>query len=538
MSASRAFLATFSDKALVASDRFEWDSAKYRLLRYALAEAYYANTVYSEIETFARRLKTDHKLYKHIRSIYSPVQRLTEFYVARVYGGGLDFELLEGGAVPILMASDPLKRAIRQTWLWSNWRAAKSVYVRTGALKGDVFLWVADEPNKQKVRIEVLDPAKVKEWEEDAVGNVVYACIEYSVEERLANGQMQQYVKRMDVDKERFATFKDGKPFGYASDGDGNPLPEWANEYGFVPLVLTKHRDMGLQSGGCAFTGMTPKIDEINDAASILNDAIRKAVNVVYYGAGISQSSQVTTGGDGTKNQGEGLRDETPILYGPRDSSLQALTPQLDITAAGANIDRLLMELERELPELSLHRLRESGNVTAPGVRAAYGDAIDRAKEAQGNYDDGYIRAQKMAVSIGGMRGYDGFQGFSLDSYDKGDLEFFVKERPVVGDSLGKNERLQGFVSAGSAPLAIQRLILEELDVDKARIDEIVAEQEAAQEQQARAAARGFAENVFGANDDDEEADARPGTRRDAIEGGTDEPANDADERERQNATR
>jgi len=518
--ASRAFLTTFTDRALIASERYDWDSTEYRLLRYALAEGYYASTVYSEIERYSARLKVDHKLYKHIRAVYNPVQRLTEFYVARIYGGALDFETQEQGAVPLLMASDVLKQAIKQTWLWSNWRAAKSVYVRTGALKGDVFLWVADEPERQKVRLEVLDPAKLRDWDEDGVGNIVSASIEYTREDKLANGQTERYVYRMDVDKERFATYKDGKPFAYVSDAAGQPLPVWPNEYGFVPLVQTKHRDLGLCAGASAYYGVTPKIDETNDAASILNDAVRKAVNIVYYGAGVQSSAQLVPSSAGSKDAGQGLRDEVPILYGPKDSALTPLTPQLDISAAGANVDRLLGELERDLPELSLHRLREGGNVTAPGVRAAYGDAIDRAKEAMGNYDDGYIRAQKMAVSIGGFRGYDGFQGFDLDSYDRGDLEFYVKERDVVGDSLSKNERIQAFVSAGSAPLPVQRRIYEELDVDAAIIDEMLDEQEQQQEAQMRAAVRGLADSAFGEDGNGEgQTDARSGARQIATEG-------------------
>jgi len=41
------------------------------------------------------------------------------------------------------------------------------------------------------------------------------------------------------------------------------------------------------------------------------------------------------------------------------------------------------------------------------------------------------VRAQMMAIGIGGYRGYKGFTGFDLESYGKGDLDHSIGERPV-----------------------------------------------------------------------------------------------------------
>lgn len=502
--ATTAFVTTFREQAFVPSERHEWDDLAARLLRYAVNEGYYSNVAYSQIESYAARLKADRHLYKHIRGIYNPVNRLVEFYVAKCAGGPLDFETLEQGAVPLLMASPALKAAVRQTWLWSNWRSQKNVYVRTGAKLGDVFLWVTDEPARQKVRLEVVDPAKIRDVETDGGGNVTSATLDY-VRADADTGRDYRY--RLEVDKDWFRTFRDGQPYAYAEDAEGNDVAEWPNPYGFVPLVHTQHRDMGLGYGTSAFHGIEPKIDEVNDAASILNDAVRKSVNILYYAAGVSGPSMITPSSNGSEDAGQGLRDEAPMLYGPKDSVIQPLTPQVNIADAGANVDRLLLELERDAPELALHRLRESGSLTAPGVRAGYGDAIERAQEAQGNYDDGYIRAQKMAISIGGMRRYAGFEGFDLDSYDQGDLEFFIRERPVIGDDLSRLERVNALRDAGNAPTSLQELILEELDIDAKRIRKIIAEQNERQEALTRAAARGLADGAFGDEDENDDND-------------------------------
>lgn len=459
MIASRAFVTTFREQNLIPSPDSHWDSQSARAMRYLFGEGHYTSTLYSSIHRYAARLRTDYGLYRHIRSIHSPVHQLVEFDVSAIYGGNLDFQTLEKGAVPILMASEPLKNAIRQTWLWSNWRAQKSVYVRHGAMKGDVFLWVADDTERRKVVIEVMSPEKIKDFTPDAVGNVKAAVFEYVRMDE--NGK--EYLFRLEVDQEWFRTFR-----------ENHLTDEWPNLYGFVPLVHVQHMDVGMQYGAYCFHGSESLIDEMNDAASVLNDAVRKSVTIVYYGAGVKKPTDDLV----APNES---RDGVPIIYGPEGTTLQPLTPQIDIAAAGGNLERMQRQLEVNHPELGFLRLREGGNLTAPGVRAGGRDILARVDEMQSNYDDGYIRAQKMAVSIGGYRGYDNFQGFDLDSYAAGKLEFYIKERPLVDDSLGKNERVQAIIGAGSQPLPVQKLIYEELDVDQARIDEAIAEQQNAQ---------------------------------------------------------
>ncbi len=478
MSAYQAAVTAFTERALVPAESYRWDDYAYRLLRYALAEGYYSNTAYSNISAYATKLKVDRKSYKHLRSLYNPVNRLVEFYVAKIYGGELDFESLTSGAIPLLMASDPVKEAIRQLWQWSNWRSQKSVYVRYGTKLGDVALKVVDEPDKQKVRIEVVHPGKICDVDCDSVGNVKRAVLEYECDEPSLNRNLtvKTYIYREEIDQEMFRTFKDGKPFAYFNDARGNPVYEWRNEYGFVPLVLVKHLDMGLQWGASPFHAQYPLIDEINDQASLLNDSIRKMITPIWYMAGVQSRAQLSVGDSGSKNAGEGLRDEVPMLYGPVDSQPHSMAPTNDITSGGENLDRLLLEAQNNNPELALATIREGGDLTAPGVEAAFNDGVGKIKEAQGNYDDGTIRAFQMGMSIGGYRRYDGFQAFSLDSYDRGDLQFYVKPRPIIRDSLSKQARINALTSIGNLPTPLQRLALEEMDIDKDVIDKTLAE--------------------------------------------------------------
>lgn len=477
VSGIQAFQAAYNKFALVPTDNFQWNSRQSRLFRYALYEAFYNGIVYQSITIFAARYKFDNNLYKFIRSIYNVVFRIVEAYVSKVYGGQLDFEDLSRGAIPITQGSDELKAAIKQLWINSNWQTEKSKYVRYGAMLGDVALKIVDDPEKEKAYIEVIHPGKIKEAEFDNVNNVKAVTIEYY---RFYPDGIKTYLYCEKIDKEQFQFFRDGQSYDYINDTANGPYSHYANPYGFVPMVIVKHKDMGQQWGANAYHTQLGKINELNDAASLLADQIRKAINVVWYYAGVRQADDIDISVD--------EKDQIPAMYGPEGSQPFPMIANIDISAAESVItDGLQAELERDLPELSLHRLREGGHVTAPGVRASFSDAIDRFTEAQGMYDDGLIRIHKMGVSIGGWRGYAGFEGFNLDSYDKGDLDHYINMRPIVVDELSKFEKVQA-LQAAQAPIW---LVLRELDYDQDTIDEVKAEKEANQQMMFQAGANG-----------------------------------------------
>lgn len=504
MRSVRAGWYAFNEQALIPSDEFPWDDYESCLFRYAMYAAYDTNTAYDSVQRFSTALKRSGQLYKHIRGIYNPVSRLTESYVDKIYGGALDFETLETGAIPLVFANDAnadaLRNALRNVWLWSNLRLNKDLYVRQGALLGDVAWKIVDDSQRGKVRMELLHPGKIREFDVDAVHNVKRIVIEY---ERDDPETGRSYVYTEEIDQERFATYKDGEPFAFVEDQEGQRVPAWPNVYGFVPVVLVQHRNVGRQRGANAFYAQVGKIDELNDSASLLGDAVRKAVNPMLRATGFRSGTKIEVSST--------ERDEIPILYGPEGTSIEPLTPQLDAVAAGVNIDRLLMELERDLPELSMHRLREGGNLTAPGVRSAYSDAIGRYRSAMSAYDDGLIRAQKMALSIGGFRGYDGFAGITLDSYTAGELEHYIKDRPIIEDALSKQDRIMILSNLSDRP-EVARLVLEELSFSQQQIDEILMTIIETAERQTRAAVRGMAEAWFsgaqGDDDDNEQPEA------------------------------
>jgi hypothetical protein len=521
VSAARAAIHTFNELALVPDEGYRWDDYTARLFRYTLFMAYFNNIEYRQsVIRFANVYKKEYDLYKHIRSIYNPVGRQNDVYVSKVYGGSLDLELLAKGAIPIAGGDPSLRDAIRQLWINSNWGTQKSLYVRLGAMQGDVFLKVVDDRQRSKVRLEVVDSRKIKDMVKDETGNLKAVTIEYIKTDAAG----KEYVYSETIDKAMFRTFRDGDPYAFFEDVNGTPVSEWANEYGFVPLVHVRHKDVGQVYGAPPFHNSIGKIDELNDAASILNDNIRKAVNIVWFMPGMRKQDLVVAGqlddGTGTTDP-SAQKDKIPMLFGGSSQNPQnpfPMVPNIDIASAAQNVQNIIAEIERDMPELSLHRMREGGNVTAPGVRAGWNDAIERIIEARGNYDDGLMRAQQMVISIGGYRGYPGFERYDLNSYEQGDLEHTIAERPVIDDALSRNEKVTFLMTLPDQP-AKARLVLEELSYSEEKIEQIVSELQASQEATTRAGIRGFAEAVFGGESDaDATTEDRPMEEIDAPE--------------------
>ncbi|GAG43726.1 unnamed protein product, partial [marine sediment metagenome] len=73
--------------------------------------------------------------------------------------------------------------------------------------------------------------------------------------------------------------------------------------------------------------------------------------------------------------------------------------------------------------------------------------------QRRGNYDAALVAVQQMAIAIGGWRGYEGYDGFNLESYKLGDLEHSITSRPVFEqDPLDEIEISNAFwVAAGLA---------------------------------------------------------------------------------------
>lgn len=469
---------SYSQQAMIPDDGDGWDRYQNRLARYAVYNGYYNNVAYFQIMTYSQGLKYWNRLYKHVRGVYNPVWRLVELYAGKVYPGALDFESGSTGAVPILDADKKFRKACSKLWQWSQWSTKKGLYVRDGSRYGDAFIKIVDDVTAGRVRMEIVDPRKIKHVEVDGGGDITRVIIEYRMRLPGSEPNSQTHLYTEEITPESFTTMIDGRPGAVHQNGQGSLVPEWPNEYGFVPMIHAKHIDLGLVFGGTPYLGTLHKIDELNDFASIVNDGGRKQVRMPLVSSGVR--GDVTIGTDNsdssTNTADDPQKDEVTIINLPgKDAELKSIAPSISLADAAIIIDKVNEEIERDNPELTLHRIRQGGNLTAPGIRSAYDDGASRIIDARASFDGGLIKAQRMAVAVGGFRNYDGFKGYGLESKDEDETLHSIGERPIIADTLGKREKIELTIQAASSSAA--EVALDEIGYTQDKIDMIVNKQ-------------------------------------------------------------
>lgn len=488
-----------------------------RLIRYDTANAYYHNTIYDKLNAMAARLKEDERLYKFIRGIYNPVPLENGLYVSYTYKGTIDTQTLKGGSMPLRYENTRLEDPIRQVVKWSNLDQQLGTYVKDAALLGDAAWWICDEPDKRRVRLELIDPARIIEVQRDNVGNIKAAVIEYRKFEEpdaehyqpsIAGGSsmllkaLQPYTYTMIVTQDSFKTFKNGKPYAYYNDEKGNPVPAWDNIYGFVPLKLA-YFTMGQDGWGqnSFFGAPRRQIDEINDLTSIIDDSMRNTVVPLLQAKGISAPT-ATTPANQKISFSRDERTDIPIIYIPgADGELKAVTMPLDFASASAHRATLVAELDKSLPIMALSQIRSlGGRLSGTAIENMFGDSISAINNLRKNLDPGLVGALQMAISIGGIQGYDGFEAFNEYSYDNGDMEMTIADRAVIDDRMDKSEKVTNLIAAAALPSGTKKQILIEMDYSPDVVDEIIATDKEEADINARNAVRGAMSAIFPAN--------------------------------------
>lgn len=437
MLALKAFREAYVSSDLLDIDAFNDFAA--RRLRYAVAWAWYENTAYRDIHKWARKYRIDYALYRYIRNVYNPAYRLGEFYKDHLFGGRLDRDAGDQGAIP-LGAEPEVREAISQVWDWSNWYSRKDVLTLWGTVLGDVMVEVVDDPVRERVYLNVLHPATFESLDLDNYGNTKGYVISKKIPHP-ETGRAVVYREIVSRDGELvvYSTYLNGELYAMP----GNPEAQWDAPYGFVPLVAIKHNDVGVDWGWSEYHPMRSKVHEADDLASKMSDHIRKVVDPIWVMKGIAEHSSAKftqqDPDDMTADRPAPEREELNAIWNaPKDSSIEAMIYPLTISDALQHIDNILAEIERDYPELRKDINTASGAASGRALRVARQTVSTKVQQRRANYDKGLIAAQQMALSIGGMRGYF---PFDLDSYERGDLDHTILNRPVFeADPLDKLE--------------------------------------------------------------------------------------------------
>jgi hypothetical protein len=430
---------TLSDTSpTVAFDPFKVSVGYHRLLR-----SFYENTMYEDVAMW-QAYKARHRLPRGQRGIYNPTRRAVNFWPGRVYPGTWteDGRPLPDGTphcIPfptdVIEESPELVTASLQSMAWGNWNAHRMVYVRECAILGTVFVEMVDDLERGKVYPEIVPLERVTDIRLDATGNVKAYQLEYAAFDHDTN---VRYDYRKTVDQDEIVEYRNTT----VVRRDENP-------YGFVPAVWVKFNTTGSVFGSPVIAGVIPKIDEINRLATYIHNyvGVVQRQPVVFW----SKTPPAPLGakpGETDSDTATLTAESIPWLHSTDpDGRVGNMMQPVPIDGAGDRVDKLMNEIEDDLPELTLDKeLRAMSQVTGPGAAQMMGDVRGRHDEAQANFDAGTVKLLQMGTAIGGWRLDTGawggrgqltrqqqkFDGFGLESYAAGDLDVTLLPRPLV----------------------------------------------------------------------------------------------------------
>jgi len=455
----RLGIAAFREGYLTSSvvDTDDWSDLDARRLRYQVLWAWYEQTAYRDVHNWATAYRKDYSLYEYIRPVYNPAWRLGEFWKAHLFGGLLDPEAGEEGAIPVATDNEVLRPAIAELWKWSRWQVRKDVLAVRGTVLGDVALQVVDDVARGRVYLDLLHPGLLESVDKDPFGNVkgyVIAETRPDPRQKVRSVEYREDVTRSG-DLVIYETFLNGEPYAWPENMDrsGEPVSRWSEPYGFVPLVVVQHNDVGLEWGWSELHPVRAKVHEADDIASMISDQVRRTVKPEWKVMGARapvETSRTSPGATADSDRPMPGREEMVLHYFGRDVKVEPMIANLDLASAILHLDKVLAEIERDVLELSQDIHTASGSASGRALRTARQPVVSKVLQRRSNYDAAVVAAQQMAIAIGGWRGYEEYSGFNLDSYTAGDLDHSIADRSVFEeDPLDKTEIDIAFWQAG-----------------------------------------------------------------------------------------
>lgn len=460
----------------------DFEAYEARLLRYSISAANYENTSYRDIHSWARAYRETYDLYAAIRNVYNPTYRLVEFWMSVIWGGLLDEDANETGAIPIADATTKLRTAIAQLWKDSYWGINKNLITLWGVNLGDVGVKVVDDPNHGTVFLQPIHPSNIFDLTLDTRGNVKgYVLVESRVDEHGKSCEFREVCERGDGDEVVFSTFKDGVPHGW----DGKPHT-WTELYGFVPFAFFRHNHVGKKYGWCELHAGRSKIHELDDLASKLHDYIRKSIDPIWLFNFRKPRKPINfkdEASDTPRNaMNKQVQERVPAIYAeaPSAKAQPLVTDMVDVEKVTNEVQKMIAELERDYPELQMDIWTAGGYTTGKALKTARQRVEKKVLERRPAYDQQMLKLNQMGVAIGGYRGYKGYEGFGLDSYKAGDLKHKIPTaRPIFQTDVletveAKQVLWQTVAIAKKNNIPIEP-VLEDLGWSKTRIADFMA---------------------------------------------------------------
>jgi hypothetical protein len=276
------------------------------------------------------------------------------------------------------------------------------------------------------------------------------------------------------------------------------------DEFGidFIPVVQTKFQDVGELRGNGAYTHVITRITEADRHMTRLHQlAHRHNVTWALRSGGLDGAGRPLPAPDVREPGEDGaaaplaetgivtMGDE-PFLTLPGGSELDSLVPNLQFEALLDVLKHDIRVLEDDLPEMAYTRIRDmTTDLSGRAIRMMLGDAVDKAIEARGNFEQGLVRLDMMGITIAQRMRIPGFEG--LGRFDDQSLEHSFAPRDIIPiDQLEQGQADQATANArltmkqiGFSTAEMLRLYGYSQDEITKILDEAAAEAETKMEQ-------------------------------------------------------
>jgi len=338
---------------------------------------YYDGTVYNDTNEMLGWLR--YRVGKEIKPLFLPLSRAVDIDAGIVPGGWRMLGEDEGDNQPWVDARDVL-------FSWSEWGTDGVLFVHYGAQYGMSGLKVSDLRERVdggRVVMKPVDPTNYILIGEGPMGGPAMAIW---VETKMEGGEEHEYAEVITPDW--IYTYWDGEPSGIGwVNEEGETEEGWPNELGFVPFVEVHHIKTGEPYGEATFEKAMPLLDEVNAMASDLSKIIKDHNEPQWAVIGAEPSD--------LEHSGEN------VWFIPEGGDVKVLLPPIDIPGVLDFIREIKDGVKEAMPELSFDELRSKDQIAAETLGLQLIELVLKVKRIRPNYDDGLVRALRMAGLAG-----------------------------------------------------------------------------------------------------------------------------------------
>jgi hypothetical protein len=419
---------------------FRWESLDWAKKLEKLEKFYNNNALYME-EEFSAYINDD--WLEAIKPLRNPTNRSVNFFASKLCQGTPKITVANG--------STQVQQSIQAFLKSSNFDLEKRGMLRRMALQGNLFTKVNFDGSLYE---SMIDSRYVTWFTEDSHGNITEIRIDIPI-----------------ADNKTYTEYWIGGVNGYTASwthrmGNQTPLDRlgdaqsstFLSAFGidFVPIVHSRFRDTGELWGRSCIDHAIVKIVDIDRKHTRLSSLIYQFHKPIWAVVSMGRDAngrpypvkRITRA-----NVDQNKSDDNLFIY-LEGSDIKDMTwkPTAEVLDALKNDEE---DLQMDLPELRYYALTDS-QLSGKALSMILAGALDRAKEAQENFNSGQEKLNEMALTMGR---FFGLFSASIGSYENGDFNHNISFDEIIPTN-SQADKATTMAQLSSAVLTPEKMLL------------------------------------------------------------------------------